>query len=57
MAAQRREDKRRRRGPTPYVQEEETRRAGEWDRAQELQIEIDKATAEQEEIHRRSTLT
>ena len=35
-----------------YVQQDEARRAHDSDRARELQIEIDKATTEREEIRR-----
>ena len=40
-----------------YVHQQEARGAEEWDQAQELQVEIDKAKAQQEEIRRRSTFT
>jgi molybdenum-dependent DNA-binding transcriptional regulator ModE len=35
-----------------YVQQDEARRSEDRDRAQELQVEIDKATAQREEIRR-----
>jgi molybdenum-dependent DNA-binding transcriptional regulator ModE len=35
-----------------YVRQDEARRAEDRDRARELQAEIDKATAQREEIHR-----
>jgi hypothetical protein len=35
-----------------YVEQDEARRAENRDRARELQVEIDKSTAQREEIHR-----